>query len=75
MIPLRLYLIGGALLLVLIAGGVIVHKIYKSGQDAVRIQQERNLQELRNKTDAAKDRALTTDDPRGELREDSRPNK
>ena len=70
----KMYLIIGALALVTIAGGILYHNIYEAGQEAVRVEQERTLKKLRDRTDAARDRAWDNPNPRDELRKFSDPN-
>lgn len=54
-------------------GGGLYYKIYKSGGDAVRVEQEKKLNTLKDKTHDAQTDALTAPDPRSELRKYSRP--
>lgn len=44
------------------AGGTIYYKIYESGKDSVRVEQERKLNTLKDKTNDAKTEALTAPD-------------
>lgn len=61
-----------AAIAVLAAGG-LYYKVYRSGADSVAIKQEKALNELKDRTDAVQDRALTTTSPRDELRKYARP--
>lgn len=70
----KLYLILSAVAAVLAVGGFVYYKGYFSGKEKVIVEQEKKLNTLKDKTNAAKTDALTTDDPRGELRKYSRPN-
>lgn len=56
-----------------IAGG-IYYKIYNDGKEAVRIEQERKLNTLKDVTHDAQTDALTDPKPRDSLRKYSRPN-
>jgi len=73
MLNLNIWAYLGIALVVVGAAGGLYYKIYKSGGDAVRIEQEKELNKLKDKTDAVQDRALTTTTPRDELRKYARP--
>lgn len=71
----KLIVILGLVIAVAGIGTTIYYKIYNSGKQEVITQQEKKLNTIKEKTNAAKTDALTTDDPRGELRKQySRPN-
>lgn len=71
----RLYIIGGLVLVVLIAAGILARNIYTAGQDAIRVEQERKFQDLEERSDRVKDDALRAPDADVDerLRRDSRP--
>lgn len=71
----RLYVIGGLVLLVLITAGVVARHIYNAGQDAIRVEQERKFQDLEERSNRVKDDALRAPDADVDerLRRDSRP--
>ena len=75
MIPFRLYAIGGLVLAVLIGGGIIARNIYKSGQEQVRVEQERASEMLRKEAERVKSNTLTLPDADVDerLRRDARP--
>lgn len=64
--------IGAGVLLVGAVGGAYWY-VYHQGEKAAIVQQKEALEKLREKTDAVQDRALTTANPRDELRKYSRP--
>lgn len=73
MIPIKLiiYVVVG---LAIIGGATTIYfAIYNRGADSVIIKQQEKLNTLKDKTDDAKTDALTTDDPRSELRKYARP--
>lgn len=61
MIPLRVYLLGGAVAAVLLAGWVLYKGVYNKGFNASEQLQEKKLNTLKEKTNAAKTDALTAD--------------
>lgn len=64
----------GAVVAVLVIGSGIYWKIYNDGKQAVRIEQEKKLNAIKDKTHDAQTDALTNPNPRDELRKYSRPN-
>lgn len=73
LLNIKIYAILGIIVVVLASAGGLYWKIYKSGGDAVRTEQEKALNTLKDKTDAVQDRALTTPAPNDELRKYARP--
>lgn len=73
--PIRLIIYVVLSVIVLGAVGGVWYKIYNSGRQAVITEQQKKLDKLKDKTNAAKTDALTTDDPAGQLREFARPDK
>ena len=65
-----------AVIAVLFIGGAafLYYKGYFSGKTTVYVEQEKKLNTIKDKTNAAKTDALTTSDPKSELRKYSRPN-
>lgn len=73
MSSLSIYAWLGIIALLVVSAGGAYHYIREQGADSVRIEQEKALNELKDKTDAVQDRALTTINPRDELRKYARP--
>jgi hypothetical protein len=61
MIPLKVYLLGGAVVAVLLAGWVLYSGVYNKGFTASEQLQEKKLNTIKEKTNAAKTDALTAD--------------
>ncbi len=61
MISLRTYILGGVIVAVLIAGWVLYSGVYNKGFNASEQLQEKKLNTIKEKTNAAKTDALTAD--------------
>lgn len=74
MSQIKLIIFGVVAAVIIIAAALLYYKGYFSGKATVYVEQEKKLNTIKDKTNAAKTDALTTDDPRDELRKYSRPN-
>ena len=73
MLTSKIYIYLAIAIVVVLGGGAYYYKAYYEGKKAVVIEQERKLNTIKDKTNAAKTDALTTPDPKSELRKYTRP--